>query len=245
MIHKSSKPLIAATVVLIVFVAAHAQSHETKAISVRLGETVVFIPAPAGFEEVTSEFGDIKERFIATEATQNDMLVAFLQASDCELAKRGEKPLMNQYAKVSVLRIGRELTISSEAFAQIVNDFRKNGAKMLDPNDSAMKELFRRADENLTRLNSKDTKIELSEQPQNLGEFDVRPNVYSVMLLMPLKVEMAGNTVNVLVLATMTYLRIKEKVIFVYGYKKYSAKGDVETLRDFSKNWYNRILAAN
>lgn len=225
-------------------VTAQAQSHEVKVFSVRVGDKAIVIPAPEGFEEATTQFEQIKTRFTVTEAPQNEMLAAHLSVDDCNLLRSGKDALFGNYTKVSVLRMARDLSISEPVFAQIVADFRKNGSTYLDMNSSKMQEMFKQWDRELTKLNAKDTKVGLSE-PQNLGEFDNRSNVYSVMLMMQLTVQSGSEQGTVPMLAGVTYLKVKDKVIFVYTYRRYSSQTDVATLRDFSIKWNNSILAAN
>ncbi len=241
---RSLRLLSVAVVVLILCVAAQGQSHETNVFSVKLGDKVIVLPAEKGFEEATSQFEAIKARFTTTEAAENDMLAGFLSSSDCELVRRGEKPLMVQYAKISVLRQAREQAMSKPTMDAIVQEFRKNGATLMDPDGPRMKALLKKIDEGLTRLDSKETKVEMT-QPQNLGEFDIRPNVYGVMLLINLQYQQEGNATTIPVLAAMTYMLVKERVIFVYAYRRYSSSADVVTLKDFSIKWNTSILAAN
>jgi len=47
------------------------------------------------------------------------------------------------------------------------------------------------------------------------------------------------------ILGTLTYLRVKDRMIYVYTYRKYSSPEDINVLRDFAKQWVTQILAAN
>ena len=113
---RHSKFLIAASVLVVFSAIAHAQTPPTKPLSVRLGEAVIAIPAPEGFEEVTEQFEKLKTCFRATEPPENDLLGGYLPVSDCELLRRGQNALFTYYAKVGVLRIGREHLISPSYF---------------------------------------------------------------------------------------------------------------------------------
>lgn len=205
---------------------------------------MIAIPDPEGFEEVTERFEKLKTLFRASEPPENDLLGGYLPVSDCDLLRRGENAPFTYYAKAAVLRIGREHLISPSYFEEMVAYFRNNDETLMDPDSPKMKAMIQQMDQALSKGSSKEIKLDLS-QPKNLGAFDVRPNVYSVMLLMSLKVESGGTLKTLPVAATLTYLRVKEKVIFVYTYRKYQSKTDVETLRGFTTKWTNSILAAN
>lgn len=239
-----SRLIIFAFVVGFSSVTAQAQSHEVKVFSVRVGDKVIVIPPPEGFEEATTQFEQIKSRFTVTEAPQNDMLAAHLSVADCNLLRSGQNALFGHYTKVSVLRAARDLSVSVPMFAEIVADFRKNGSTYLDMKSPKMQEIMKQWDRELTKLDSKDTKVGLSE-PVNLGEFDTRSNVYSVMMRIELSYAAGSEQAKIPMLAGVTYLKVKDKVIFVYTYRRYQSQTDVETLRDFSIKWNNSILAAN
>jgi len=247
--------ILAITVGFLFAAAVNAQDHEprpattaaarpAKTSSVQLGDKVISIPDPEGFEEGTAQFPDFKARMEATEAQQNDMLLAHLPVSDCELFRKGLNPTYNHYTKVSVLRAGRELTVSSALMRELVDNFRRNVGTFLDPNGSAMKELERKVGQGLSRLDAKETTIDFS-RPQILGEFDTRPDVNSFLMLITVTVNVAGTEQSVLVLATTNIVRVKERILFVYAFMKYRANTDMETIKGFTTKWTSSILAAN
>jgi hypothetical protein len=79
----------------------------------------------------------------------------------------------------------------------------------------------------------------------NLGEFDTRPNVYSVMLLMNFKTKIGDKEASLPILGGLSYVRINQRLVYVYTYRKYKAGADVQILQDFTKEWIGQILAAN
>jgi hypothetical protein len=107
-----------------------------------------------------------------------------------------------------------------------------------------MKATLEHLSKGLSELSKKETQVDMS-QPVNLGEFDTRPNVYSVMLLMNFKTQSSDGEVSTLILGGLSYVRVKQRLIYVYTYRKYGSKNDVDTLRDFTKQWIGQILAAN
>jgi hypothetical protein len=235
---------LASALVFVVGVVAHAQDHQTNATkptsslssSVQLGEKVVVIPTPAGYEEATSQFKKIKDRFSATEAPENDMLLVHMLAADCELMRQGSNATFSQYTKVSVLRQARALTVTSAMMAAAVEELRAQAVKFPDPNN------LERA---LSNLNSKQTTIDFGK-PEVLGEFNVAPNVFSLLMLLNVKLNQAGvEGKPTPMLMSVSYVRVKERIIFVYVYKHLESKADLEPLKAFTTNWTNAIVAAN
>lgn len=246
---KLSNPasLIAAVIVCLFGAAVQAQDHEArqaKSSSVRLGNKTILIPDPEGFQEATSQFESFKARVEATEAPQNDALLSHLPVSDCELIRKGLNATYNHYTKVSVLKVARELTASRALLAEAVDDFRKNVGTFLDPNGEAMKKFERHVEQGLSRLDSRETKVDFSK-PQLLGEFDVRPDVNSFLILMAFTINSGGSERTVPVLATTTFVRVRERIIFVYVYKKYESNADMDTIKRFTTKWTTSIVAAN
>jgi len=236
--------LLIFAILFVMNVSAGAQARKADVATFQLGDQVITIPAPNDFEEAASQFESIKNRFTRTEAPANDVLAVHLPRADCEKLRAGEAGPLNFYTKLSVLRATRAIDYSFEQFETLVSEFRKTESQVLDINSPAMKETLEHLGKGLSELNKKETQVDIS-QPLNLGEFGTRPNVYSVMLLMNFKAQSSEGEVSKLIAAGMSFVRVKQRVLFVYTYRKYESKSDVETLRDFTKQWIGQILAAN
>ena len=236
--------LLAGSVIVGIAASAPAQTPKTKEASFQLGTQVVTIPAPAGFEEAASQFENIKNHFTLTEAPDNDMLAIYLPSADCDKLRAGEFGPLNFYTKVSIRRAVRDQDYPTERFAQLVTAFRQNGAQILDVNGPLMKAATARLDKSLTELSQQETQVDLS-QPVNLGEFDTRPDVYSVMLLLNFTTTTADGQTTVPILGGLSYIRVKQRLVYVYTYRRYNSKADASILRVFTTDWINKILAAN
>lgn len=231
----------------VVATAVQAQDHaaeQAKTSSVRLGDKVIVIPDPPGYEEATSQFPKYKERILATEGPDNDTLLAHLPVSDCELLRKDSAATYNQYTKVSVLRAARNVTVSPAMMAEAVASFRQNLGAYLDPNGPMLKGLLNKAEKGLSEVDSKETKIDLSD-PRQLGEFDVRPDIDSFLVLMTVNVNSGGVEVTVPMLASLSFVRLKERLIYVYVFRKYRAQADIEEVKQFATRWATSIVAAN
>ena len=233
----------ALAVVLLTSVVAVSQTAKTVTVF-QLGDQEAKIPTPAGFEEAASQFENIKHHFTITEDPGNDMLGVYLTAADCNKLRAGEFGPFNFYTKVSVRRTVRAEDYSAERFANLVATFRKSGAQVLDINGTVMKNATERLGTGLSELNKQETKVDLG-QPVNLGEFDTRPNIYSVMLLVNFKTKIGDNEVSTPILGGLSFVRVKRRMIYVYTYRKYESKTDAVILRDFTRKWIGQILAAN
>jgi hypothetical protein len=237
---------VALVVVSLVLVSASAlsQTRKPKTTTVQLGTQQTKIPAPVGFEEATSQFENIKSYFTSTEDPGNDLLAVHLPRADCQKLRAGGFGPFNFSTKISIRKGNRERDYSPENFAGLVAEFRKSGAQYLDVNSPLMKAAVERLGKGASEMNQEETQVNLS-QPVNLGEFDTRANVYSAMLLLNLKTQSADGELSVPILGSITYLRVGQRLIYVYTYRKFESQNDVLILRDFAKRWIGQILLAN
>jgi hypothetical protein len=231
-------------IVLLTIALAAGQKPNTDVVVFQLGDQPTRIPAPEGFEEAAAQFENIKDHFTRTEDPQNDMLAVHLPRADCEKLRANLSGSFNFYTKVSVRRDRREAEYSAEQFAALIEEFRKHGAQYLDVNSPSMKATIDRLSKGVSESKKEETRIDLS-QPVNLGEFDTRPNVYAVMLLLNLKTQSSSGETTVPILGGLSFVRVKQRLIYVYTYRKYQSKQDIEVLRDFTRKWVGEILAAN
>lgn len=241
----SKATLLIATALVFCFAAvAGAQPHEAKTSStgVQLGDARVSIPPPEGFEEASLPFQQVRDRFVATEAPQNDVLLVHLPTSDCDLLRKGSNPTYDFYTKVSVLRAGRTVSMSNSMMKMAVASFRKEAESYLQ--GSNLEKMERHMEKGLSRVDSRDTKIDV-DKPVFLGEFQDSPNVFSALILVTIKVSVESVEATTPMVISMSYVRVKERIIFVYVLRKYEAKADQETVKAFSKKWTSGILAAN
>ena len=233
----------ALAVVLLSSVVAVAQVAKTVTVF-QLGGQETKIPVPEGFEEAASQFENVKHHFTVTEDPGNDMLGVYLTHDDCEKLRGGEFGPFNFYTKVSVRRVIRAEDYSAERFANLVATFRKSGSQVLDINGPTMKSATERLGISLSELNKQETQVDLG-QPVNLGEFDVRPNVYSVMLLVNFKTTTGAGEAAVPILGGLSYIRVRQRLVYVHTYRRYKSKADAAILRAFTTQWIGQILAAN
>ncbi|MCA1578291.1 MAG: hypothetical protein LC794_13115 [Acidobacteria bacterium] len=241
----------ASALLFVVGVVAHAQQHEVKTAkvntsssSVQLGNKVIVIPAPEGYEEATAQFKQIKDRFSATEAPENDMLLVHLPLTDCELLRQGSNATYVQYTKISVLRAARSLNVTSAIMTLAVEELRKSAPAFLDPNSPELQKIQRQVSRGLSQADAKETKVDFGK-PVMLGEFNVKPDLFSMLLLLTVKGTVGGVAVTTPMLLSVSYVRVKERLIFVYAYRKFDSKVDVEPLKLFTEKWTGSIIAAN
>ena len=104
----------------------------------------------------------------------------------------------------------------------------------------------------ISELTSKQIKYEINDT-QDLGEFDVRAESYSRMVLVTYTKESQGTQSITSMVGSMTFLKIGPRAINVFVYRKMSSPAALQTelkpavieLKQFTTKWINEILAAN
>lgn len=255
----SKSTLLAAALVTVFGLAAQAQPKKAlqqnevaKTSSIQLGDKVVVIPNPEGYEEGSSQFKTVKDVFTATESPDADFLVAHLPASECKLLRNGGALMLSRYTKISISRALRKQPIFNPDMAAAIDDFRRNSSAVLDPDGPVMKGVMEKAERGLTDVMSTPIGLDFT-QTQNLGEFDVRSDVFSVMLLFTYRIDNNGTKSTIPMLASMTFLKVQHRLLFVNVYRKINSLAALKTelkpgiadVKQFTTKWVNEILAAN
>lgn len=243
---------IAAAVICAVSTAAAVQSQRPASSSVTLGDKVIVIPNPEGFEEASLQFERIKQVLATMQTSGADTLLLHMPASDCERLKTGSPPTFRHYTKVSVLKSRRESNSSNEDMAGFVAAWRKNGTIMFDPDGPLLKSTMEDLSRQISEAASKQIQYAVNSS-QYLGEFDARPDVHSRMVFLTYTKDVAGTQTMRAVVASMTLVKIGPRIINVGVYRNLSSPEAVNTelrptvieVKQFTTKWVNEILAAN
>jgi hypothetical protein len=220
---------------------AAAQTAAPAADVYRLGDREVVIPAPAGYVEATSRSERIKEFFTKTGSPDSDILAAHNSAEDMERILRGEKFDFDIYTKVSIQKRLRATDVTREDFSQMVAKMRAAAPKALDlksPGFQAdLKRLNEQLDEWLMRL-------DLS-QPVSLGDFVSTADAYGTLVLLKFKVTNSGGVKERLMVGSVSAVRVRNRLLWVYTYKNFHTEKDADDLRAFTERWLAEIVRAN
>lgn len=249
---RRSMLFLAAIIVLCVSDINSAQSQQARSSSVKLGDKVIIIPDPEGFEEASSQFEIVKQFLARMETGAGDNLLLHMPTSDCERMRTGLRPELRYYTKVSVVKGQRESIASNGDIARHVADARKNGAVMFDPDGPTMKSMMEKLSQRFSEAFSKQIEFDVNDS-QYLGEFDVRPDVYSGMVFILYTKDVKGTKSTTATVGSMTVLKVGTRIIHIDVYRNLSSPAAVKTelkpsvieVKQFTTKWVNEILAAN
>jgi len=205
-----------------------------------IGARKVRVPPPDGFTKIGLRFGHILSVQEAAEPAQNEIFALHLPTDRLPKYASDYDRSPDFYTKVSVSRIGRDEDITPAEFNAVGAYVEKEFAKMTSVDSPGMTAGQRYVSKNLSDLQESKVKVKF-DQPENLGVFDRTPRVHSTLSLLNLSV----NKVQYKFLATVSFVYINMRLIYVYAYKRDPRQADMEMLRDFTKKWTASIVAAN
>lgn len=104
----------------------------------------------------------------------------------------------------------------------------KNGAVMFDPDNPRMKSLMEKISRQLSEAASKQIEYEVNDS-KYLGEFDVRPDVYSGMIFFMYTKDVKGIKSTTAGVGSMTFLKVGPRIININVYRNLSSPAAVET----------------
>ena len=229
-----------------------AQSQQARSSTIKLGDKVIVIPNPEGFEEASSQFEKIRLFLTAMQPPHSDTLLLHMPVSDCDRLRTGSNPEWHHYTKVSVQKSMREVRSSNADMAGLVAEWRKNGAVLFDPDGPLLTSMMERVSRRSSEATSKQITYNVNDT-QDLGEFDFRPNVYSRMIFMMYTKDINGTKSMYAGIGSMTLLKIGPRIISVAVYRNFSSPAVVKTelkpavieVKQFTTKWVNEIFAAN
>lgn len=210
------------------------------AMTYQLGTRSVVVPYPDGFLEASTQSDAIARLFTTTEAPENEMLAVHLPAEVLAKVKRGEESELSFYTKISVLRRYKALTITDNDFAGIVASFTATSDRVLDIDGPEMKKIEKDINSGLSELSGENVDLKF-DQPINLGYFQKTKDVFSTMLVLRLK----NRSDRKPLLCATSFVKVNQRLLFVYTYRKYESSKDIEILQEFTRGWIKQILAAN
>lgn len=228
----------------ILFLLTIAQGQQSSTTLVQLGNRTIDIPSPVGFEEASSRFESVKKRFTATEAPELDLLAVHMTTDDIQRLNRAEKPALDSYTKVSVQRSSRGRVSTSAELEAIKKELRRPDTAVFDINNPSLQPTLKNLNKGLTELNARETTVDMN-QPIVLGEFQNTPNIYATLIVIKYKVNTTGRETVDTVVFSVSYVRAKDRLIYVYAYRKYLSQQDATAVVEFAKRWNNQIVAAN
>lgn len=224
---------------LLLSVSAMAQAAD-ESVTVQLGKRSIRIPAPAGFVDGATRYPQIKERFQATEDPRNEMLAVHIERSTSEAIEKGGVDGLAFYTKVSVPRAYSTVDLPDDMIEGVALAYEKQAAKVFDPKGPELKRITDTIQKGLSSTEGRDISV-TAPAITELGRLEKSKNSFTTMILIDSVIDGKRSVYA----GSISFLNVNRRMIYVYAYKEYKAKNDLEELGTFAKKWTADILAAN
>ncbi|MDD3021910.1 MAG: hypothetical protein PHX61_13165 [Alphaproteobacteria bacterium] len=204
------------------------------------GESI-YIPDMEGYVTVSKNEPKLLEFFKNFVPSTNILLEAYIEESDLNGLKSGDSSSLQSYATLQTADalIGGKF-ISDEDFQGIKGELSKN----LDNLEDAYREDIDREIGNMNKRIQEsynvDSSVDVGETKSLKNILDTQ-NSQGVINIS----NVSGNGVSKKMLSSVTFIHMKNRIIYMYCYKVYKSDADIDDLEKRTEKFYNALLQAN
>ena len=201
--------------------------------SFKVGSVPILFPSPsAGLVEAGYEN---RERLEVLVPAQHRLICAFLLENELKNLEKGEANGMKEYALIEILRKGEFLDVSPSDFNELVKAAGSDFGGMAGPT-------FKECEDEINRrLKSMDESSIQLGTPVQLGTFFSKKDAHCLGMLMTMQQESRTLTMAM----SCSFLRVKQRVLFVYFYEQYEDRDTIRRLGETTEKWVDEILKKN
>jgi hypothetical protein len=201
----------------------------------KAGGVALVLPGPSGdFVEVGDKLRTTFFELMAP--ASNRLLSAYVPSTSLTALNSGKVPAgLDIYAMVEVPRQAEYADVTPEAFAQVLQGMESSMGKL---DAKTLENVEQELSVRLKSLGAGSVEI---GRPEMLGGLFRKPDAASVAMLLAYKqgdrtVTMAGG---------IGFIRIRQRLIFAYLFRRYESPDTVSWLRKNLEPWVDAILAKN
>jgi hypothetical protein len=199
------------------------------------GMPIVILPPTTEMSEVGYSNRDFMDIIVNP---NNRLIAAFVPTNELPMfRKESDAPKLSKYAMVQVLRRGEDMVIDTSYFSKLITHLKEKFGDLIDSSLKSVEEEFNR------RMKS----LDLDEATMNLGTpvqlgcLFSKQNAYAFGMITP--TSWGGQ--NTKLVMSCAFVRVKQRLLFVYLYADYKNEDTVKWLRKTTVDWVNTILTSN
>jgi hypothetical protein len=157
---------------------------------------------------------------------------------------QGESAELKRYFMIQTMKNVNEQKISKESFLYTKNSLKSQQQELTERNKEMISSLLKDNSSVLSDELGSDVNFQLGNFVP-LGAFDESTNHLSSAILTKYRMSLGDQEITSLVAGTTTFARVKDRLLFLYVFSKYSNQNDLNWVRSSTKNWYASIIGAN
>jgi hypothetical protein len=206
-----------------------------------VGGTVLEVPAPKGFTLVTPHMDAVYRLSLQMADPVNDQLAFYISESDIPAAmKRGIPPLARYYTLKANKKL-EFLVVGSNDFVELKSITKKRNEQILASLEEKMPAIIDNISKGIGEELDVDFALKLS-QTVPLDPHYETDNALAYSMYVKYGVTVEGQEKDLIVSATVTFVNVAGKVLFLYCY---GPQEDLEWTRIASKDWAEMIMKSN
>lgn len=209
---------------------------------INVGGTVLEIPNPPGFAELTPQMNTVYQLQRQLVAPNNEQFVAFIAESEIPRAIKNEVPDMERTFSVQTSKTLVGISVSSADFLKIKKFIKTENEEVFKKVEKEIPGLMDKANKGITKQFGVDLALSMSQMiPFPAHQETDRSLAYSIFIKYKANDE-SGKQISSVSVVTATFIHVKGKVLFLYASAE---EGGLQWSRDISEQWSNAVIAAN
>lgn len=216
----------------------------TEITPIRLNKTIVLLPAPLGFTEASRRSEKMKKLTRLLTLPHKEFLALYVSTEDMQRIRSGKQPQMKQYITAQISSAAREKRILVKTFRQLRVKLRQRlSAKQGYSVVTGQKQINRITGK--LRQQAPDMKSIRVGTMKPIGIlFDGRQAI-SYGVLVKYRIRIDNLPEDILMIGSVTYLMVKNKLLSVYVFRVYKNTNDIQWVKKTTKGWVQSIMRRN
>jgi len=216
----------------------------TNAAEVTVGDEKISIPSPSGFSEISSVFPETVQLFEEMCPPNNRLLAVFLSQGDVGKLIQGETPVLGSYMMVQSLKELETFSIAKYQFKEARKAMRSQYESLFEKNRESIDKIMGQAGQAISKRIDAEVTLDIGDIVPLGIDFETASSITASQLA-KYSIKVDDENVENVKAVTMCTLLVKGKVIYLYVYKTYNDKSDLDWTRKTTQSWTNSILSAN
>lgn len=209
--------------------------------SFSVGGTVVDIPSPEGFHQVTSNMDVVYRLSQQMTDPVNDQLAYYISEKDVPNAMSGGTPLLERYFILKVNKDIKNMIVDTNDFSDLKKVTKKQNNEIFKSVEEKMAAIIDETSKNISKEFDVNMAIKMTQMIP-LSPHHETSNSFSYSAYINFGVTAQGSNEEFIASGTVTFINLAGKVLFLYCY---GPQNDMEWTQTASRSWEESILSLN
>lgn len=211
---------------------------------IRLNQTIVLLPAPLGFTEASRRSAKMQQLSRLLTLPHKEFLALYVSTEDMQRIRSGKQPQMEQYITAQISSAAREKRILVKTFRQLRVKLRQRLSGKREYSVAPGQKQINRITGKLHQQAPDMKSIKVGTMRPIGILFDGRQAI-SYGVLVKYRTSTNKLSEDILMIGSVTYLMVKNKLLSVYVFRVYKNDNDIQWVSKTTKGWVRSIMRRN